>query len=204
MKWSIKAVLNLHVPICLLTRGGRNLLRGVVSLLALLTLIAPPLSALAHDKNAPPHTETGAEAGDAQARRDVQAVYDRQNAALMRRDVEGFLALCTPDYRDVKRDTRTGKGQVFPAGYIRQTLPRQIAHYTDFKVTAEISAFIRKGAQAEATTTRHVELMLPDTKTGNKRAYRSDTRTRDVWVKNRKRLADQKQRRDRLHETPLS
>ncbi len=147
----------------------------------LLALTVPSVCAFARDEHAP-RPEHGMRAKDAQARQDIQAVYDRQNAALMRRDVKGFLALCTPDYRDVKRDAQTGKGRIIPAGMIRQTLPRQLARYSDFTMTATINAFARQGSRANVTATRHVELTLSDPRTGHKRPYRSDTRTRDVWI----------------------
>ena len=39
----------------------------------------------------------------AQVRKEIQAVYDQQSAALSRKDVKGFLALCTPEYQDLVR-----------------------------------------------------------------------------------------------------
>lgn len=168
--------------------GGRSGLpchgaRMAQALLVLLALTVPRMCAFARDEHAPAGPEHGTGAKDAQAQQEIQTVYDRQNAALMRRDVKGFLALCTLDYKDVKRDTKTGKGRIIPAGMIRQTLPRQLARYSDFTMTATINAFARQGNQANATATRHVELTLSDPRTGQKRPYRSDTRTRDVWIK---------------------
>ncbi len=119
------------------------------------------------------------DAKTAQARREVQAAYDRQSAALLRKDVNGFLALCTRDYQDTKVD-----GHVYTADHIRQVLPAQIAHYPkQFTLKAAIKTFRLSGSRAEVTANRHLELMRTDSLRHTQVPWSSDTVTEDAWVK---------------------
>lgn len=114
-----------------------------------------------------------------QARQQVQAIYDRQTAALLRKDVKGFLALCTPDYQDTKPD-----GSVYPAARIRQVLPGQLAAYSkQFVMKAAIKTFRLSGRQANVVVNRHVELMRTDAQHRRQYPWKSDTISQDVWIK---------------------
>lgn len=116
-----------------------------------------------------------------QARKAIQTVYDQQTAALVNKDVNGFLALCTPDYQVIKIGN-----QVRPAGLIRQSLPQTLARYSAFKMTAAITKFQFKGDRATATATRHVDVTLLAKYAGKNAVHRSDTVTQDVWIKTAK------------------
>jgi len=159
-----------------------DLRKGRLAFLTILSLLTMVLPAHTDGKTPKRKTEIAQQPESAaQARKEIQAVYDQQSAALVSKDVNAFLALCTPDYQDIKIGN-----QIRPAGMIRQSLPQTLSRYANFKMTAAIKTFQLKGARATATATRHIDVTLLPNYAGKNAVRRSDTVTQDVWVKTAK------------------
>ena len=156
---------------------------AAVGLLTCLWLMPQSLSVQAdnrasHGKPATKAGHTATEPSRKQVRKEIQAVYDQQSAALNRKDVPGFLALCTPDYQDMARGKRLHKAQ-----FIRQTLPRTLAKYSTLAMSATIKTLEVKDSQATVTATHQVKVTFLPRYSASASPRISETVTQDIWIK---------------------
>jgi uncharacterized protein (TIGR02246 family) len=150
-----------------------------VVLLTCLWLTQQPLCVHAADRAS--HGKRALTAGKMvalQVRKEIQAAYDQQSAALNSKDVQGFLSLCTPDYQDLARGKR-----LYSARFIRQSLPRTLARYSALKMTATIQTLQINGSQATVTATHHVNVTLLPRYASGVPLRSSETVTEDIWIK---------------------
>ena len=116
-----------------------------------------------------------------QARRAIQAIYDGQNAAGARRDVNGLLAHVSPRY--VSLDTHGGRhtlaGERQQANKVFSSAPRYLGR-------TQIQAITLTGASANVRVKEHKEMIViyPPTKKFAIITY--DTVGVDTWVRHGK------------------
>jgi hypothetical protein len=114
----------------------------------------------------------------AEVRRMIQANYNREAAAFMRKDATGLLANYAPDYVATQKS-----GKKLTLDDIRPVLPDMFAAMSDIKDARAIKKFVFKDSHAIVTVTDRAESKLKNPKTRkNVRLVMVETR-RDVWVK---------------------
>ncbi len=178
--------------------------RGVKELLSVCTLMFMLMGIARADKTAT-HVKsktTVADAKTVQARKTVQDVYDRQAAAMRRKDINGFLAPFTPDYQDVKYGNH-----IYTAEHLRQQLPGLIAKYPPgFKFNITIQKFKLEGDRAKATANYHLQLTRTDAERHRRELWTSDTVSEDAWIKKGQnwRLQSSRETQFKNKKTPLS
>ena len=157
------------------------------------------------DKTAPRVKSKTTAASDtkmAKARQAVQDVYDRQAAAMRRKDIKGFLAPFTPDYQDVKYGNH-----IYTAEHLRQQLPGLIAKYPPgFKFNITIQKFKLEGDHAKATANYHLQVTRTDAERRKRELWTSDTVSEDAWIKKGQnwRLQSSRETEFKNKKTPLS
>ena len=120
----------------------------------------------------------GADAKTVRERQAVQAVYDRQAAAMMRKDMKGFFAPFTPDYQNMKYGNH-----LYTLGNLRQQLPGLIAKYPPgFQFKTTILKFKHEGTGAKATANYHLQVVRTDTNRHKQELWVSDTVSEDTWI----------------------
>jgi hypothetical protein len=114
----------------------------------------------------------------AEARKQIQAAYNRENAAAARKDTSGVIANMTPDYRNT--DLR---GQTATVDQIRQSLPRLFASAISLKARSVVNKITLKGDQADTVVNEHAELMLFNARTRKPSRLVIDEVYQTLWVK---------------------
>ena len=114
----------------------------------------------------------------AEARKQIQAAYGRENAATARKDTSGVVANMSPDY--VTSDVR---GQTATVELIRQTLPKIFASTLSLKAKTVITKFALKGNEADVTVKEHADITLFNQKTGKSSRLVVDETAQTTWVK---------------------
>ena len=186
-------------------QSARARVYGVNELLSVCSLIFMLMGITRADKTAPHAKSKTTAASDAktmQARQAVQDVYNRQAAAMRRKDIKGFLAPVTPDYQDVKYGNH-----IYTAEHLRQQLPGLIAKYPPgFKFNISIQKFKLEGDHAKATANYHLQVTRTDAERHKRELWTSDTVSEDVWVKRGQtwRLQSSRETQFKNKKTPLS
>src|SRR2546421_7925540 len=114
----------------------------------------------------------------AEARKQIQAAYGRENAATARKDTSGVVANMSPDY--VTSDVH---GQTATVELIRQTLPKIFASTLSLKAKTVITKFALKGNEADVTVKEHADISLFNRKTLKPSKLVLDETTQTTWVK---------------------
>lgn len=115
----------------------------------------------------------------ADARKTIQAAYDKENAAAAKKDLEGAFASVAPDFM-------AGDQQGHQAS-LRDLKPQMqtvFQNSTTLKATTVITKFVFKGNQATVTTKNRTLMNLKAPKGGKPSKATVDSVEEDLWVKN--------------------
>jgi hypothetical protein len=112
------------------------------------------------------------------ARKQIQAAYDRENAAAARKDTSGVMANLMPDYISINY-----RGQRTNAEQLRHRLPQLFAMAMSIKGRTRITRLALKGSQADVTAKEHGEVTLMNPRTGKPTNLVVDETSQTLWVK---------------------
>ena len=114
----------------------------------------------------------------AEARKQIQAAYNREIAAAARKDASGVLANVTADYKSI-----SANGQTVTADTLRQRLPIIFASAVSVKGTSTITKFALKGNQADVQVKEHGIIVLMNRQTKKRSKLEIHDLSRTLWVK---------------------
>ena len=114
----------------------------------------------------------------ASARRDLQAIYRRIDAAIDRKDVDTAF-----DYDDDDCQYYNKKGQLMEEGSGRQEVVDLLDKVDTVKETTVITSFAGSDTDATVTTKDHVVLAVTNNINGRAAKISFDDISRDYWVK---------------------
>jgi ketosteroid isomerase-like protein len=114
----------------------------------------------------------------ADAKKVIQAIYDREVVAFKKKDMNGMLAANTPDYVYFRKN-----GQKTDIQDLKNSMSQVLAMGSNLKSSQKIVKFTLKGNKALAVTQGHLEMTI--TNPQNKQSARvvSDDTTEDIWQK---------------------
>ena len=123
---------------------------------------------------------SGVAAGDAtaDARKQIQAAYDRENAAAARKDAAAVLANLTPDYKSV-----SAGGQTVTVHTLRQRLPVIFANAISIRGKSTITKLTLKGNQADVQVKEHGVLTLMNRQARKQSKLEIHDVSQTLWVK---------------------
>ncbi|HZT44309.1 MAG TPA: hypothetical protein VFA07_19240 [Chthonomonadaceae bacterium] len=115
----------------------------------------------------------------AQARTAIQAAYDREDAAVRRKDVKGTLANCAPDFQFIQSDG--SRGSLADA---RQGMVALFQKPNSFVAKTTIQKFTLQGNKAIATVKEYqMRTVVPHAKHAHPHKIVTVTIIEDTWVK---------------------
>lgn len=135
----------------------------------------------------------------AQARKAIQAAYDREDAAVGRKDIKGALANCAPDFQFVAPDGTRGS-----LADARQSLSTQFGKNSSFVAKTTIQKFTLQGSKT-VVTAKEYQLRTVVPRAPHAHAHKivtvgidEDTWVKhgDRWLRERTRAISQKQTLD--------
>jgi hypothetical protein len=123
---------------------------------------------------------TPSPAMDAQA--SIQAIYNRQDAAIARHDQQGVLAGCAPDFHEVHTEKKA-QGMSFTLAQLRPMIQSTLyfAKYAKRKTVIEDITFASGGVTVKVD--QHMTLWMPVPKKHKYGQVIVDTKSADTWVK---------------------
>jgi ketosteroid isomerase-like protein len=116
-----------------------------------------------------------------EARKAIQTLYNKQNAAAAKKDVEGVLANRTPDFEAIAVN-----GQKLTMDQVRQNIEQLLAVAQSIKATTAIKSFRLKGNNATVTTREHAEFVTTNPQTSTPAKVVIDGTSQDTWIKSGK------------------
>ncbi len=114
----------------------------------------------------------------ADARRAIQAVYTKRDAAEQKKDIDGSLSALAPDFVYVAKD-----GQKGDAKLLKRRLTPLISLMQSVKSKSVITKFALKGKVAAATVKSHVEMLVVNPQTQVPQKVVADATSEDLWTK---------------------
>lgn len=115
------------------------------------------------------------------ARKTIQAAYDKMNAAAAKKDVNGILAYYAPDYEHVNQ-----RGQKTTLAAMRQQMPQLLQMMKSIKATTAIKKFVLQGSQATVAVASQGEMVGVDPQTKKAVKIVIFSSDEDLWVKGAK------------------
>jgi uncharacterized protein (TIGR02246 family) len=137
----------------------------LVALAAFVVVVAPPPAARAADATA-------------DAKKAIQAAYNKMNAALERKDVNGAFSVLTPDAEQI-----TLQGQRLSAAQMRQQMTQGLAQARSIRSRTTVQKVTLKGNQALAVVRSQVSFVVTDPQSGRDAKIAADEVSDDTWIK---------------------
>ncbi len=116
-----------------------------------------------------------------EAKTAIQAVYNRESAAINKKDVEGVLAIYTADYVEIGQG-----GKKRSLAETKQEMQGIFATLQAMKMTQTISKVMLKGEQATVQVKQHMDAALTEPQTHKKHSITMSSSVEDIWVKSGK------------------
>ena len=118
------------------------------------------------------------EAKTPNARREIQAIYNKINAAAMQKDVDGVYAFDSDDYTVIDK-----KGHVHEASEGRQEMEQGMEVVDSLKATSLIQSFAGTSTEATVTVKEHAIVRIANSTTGRAVKIIADDTAREHWIK---------------------
>ena len=115
------------------------------------------------------------------ARKQIQAIYDREDVAAARKDIPGVFADMAPNFSAVDE-----KGQKVSLNEIKADLADLFSRATTVKGTTTIQRFQLIGKTAVVTTKSRDEMTVTDPESGHNRKLTIEDLSVDTWVRSGK------------------
>lgn len=113
----------------------------------------------------------------ADAKKEIQARYDKVKAAGERKNIKQLLEHYTPDY------TLTGQGRNYTLGHMRVHIGQLIRSMATIKIVTTIQKVDLKGNTATISAKEHCDLGYVNQGTKKVEPMTVDSTLQDVWVK---------------------
>ena len=140
----------------------------------MLTVLLPlALWSLVGKATADPKTE---------ARAEIEAIYDRQNAGVKRKNIAGVVYGCAPDFVEAHQEPQM-KGQMFTLTQLRPMIAQLFAQAHSARRTTTIQTFAFTPTQVTITAKQHLVLALVNPRTARTGQLIQDGVSRDIWVR---------------------
>ncbi len=117
----------------------------------------------------------------ADAKTAIQSAYAKQTAAINKKDVQGVVAVYSPDYLAIGTNGRKNR----TLAETKQQLAMLFTKGQNIKATQTIQKITVKGNQATVLVKEHAEFSLPDLQQKLHRLI-SNSNAEDIWVKSGK------------------
>jgi uncharacterized protein (TIGR02246 family) len=117
----------------------------------------------------------------AEARKAIQAVYARGDAAMTKKDANAILSLYTPDYEQTSL-----KGQKITLAQAKQAIPMLFQQAKTIQSKTTIQKFSLKGSEAVVTVKQHATLTALNPQTQKTSKLVVDETSEDTWAKGAK------------------
>ena len=112
------------------------------------------------------------------ARREIQAIYNKIDAAAMQKNVDGVYDFDSDDYTLIDK-----KGHVHEASEGRQEMEQALEVVDSVKATSIIQSFTGTDTEATVTVKDHVVVRIANNASGRAIKLTSDDVAREHWVK---------------------
>ena len=112
------------------------------------------------------------------ARRELQAIYNKINAAAMQKDVDSVYAYDSDDYTLIDK-----KGQAHEPSEGRQEMEQGLEVADSVTATSVIQSFTGTDTEATVTIKEHAVVRIGNTTTGRAVKITADDTAREHWVK---------------------
>lgn len=112
------------------------------------------------------------------ARKAIQAAYNKMGDGFARKDASGAMASFSPDFVGTSKD-----GQKVTAAQLRQMLPNVFASVRSLKAATTIQKFALKGGTATVTARGRTEMSLVNPQTQQIVKVVGQEVSQDVWSK---------------------
>jgi|GEM_PF-2156460 len=112
------------------------------------------------------------------AQREIQAIYNKINAAAMQKDVDSVYAYDSDDYTLIDK-----KGHVHEPSEGRQEMEQGMEVADSIMATTVIQSFIGTDTEATMTIKEHAVVRIGNTTTGRAAKITADDTAREHWVK---------------------
>ena len=112
------------------------------------------------------------------ARREIQAIYNKINAAVMQKNVDGAYDFDSDDYTIIDN-----KGHVHEASEGRQEMEQGMEVADSIKATSVIQSFVGTDAEATVTVKDHIVVRIANNANGRAVKISADDIAREHWVK---------------------
>lgn len=136
--------------------------------LALCTLIAIAPAAIRADATS-----------DAKAA--IQAAYNNETAAMIKKDVKGIVAVYASDYVEIEKD-----GKKSTLAELKQQMQQLFPSLRNVKATQSVSKVTLKGSQATVLSRQHLEATFINPQTKKNQSLVATANLEDLWVKSGK------------------
>jgi len=113
-----------------------------------------------------------------EARKAIQATYDKMNAAFSRKDVKSAFAYLTPDFEQI-----TFEGQRVGAAPMRQQMTQALAAAKSMRSQTTVQKLTLKGGTAEVLVRSRVIIVLNDPRTNKPLTVAGNETSQDTWIK---------------------
>lgn len=114
----------------------------------------------------------------ADARKSIQAIYVKRDAAEHKKDINGSLISLAPNFVYVTKD-----GQKGDAGLLKRQVAPVIQFMQSVNAKSEITKFTIKGKEATAIVKSHLEMLVLDPQTQAPQKIVGDVTSEDLWTK---------------------
>lgn len=122
------------------------------------------------------HAET-----PASAKKAIQAVYNKADASVGKRDMAGLESTSTPDYAVVLKN-----GKKLTLDQLRPQMQQMFQRTIKMSAKTVIEKVSLKGKEAEVTAKTHNEVFILNPQTQKPSQYVIDSTVQDIWVKSAK------------------
>jgi uncharacterized protein (TIGR02246 family) len=109
----------------------------------------------------------------ADAKKAIQAAYDKQAGAVARRDAKAVFEIYAPDFEVVSK-----KGKKTSLANIKASITQLMASSNSINTSYKIQKLVLKGKEGTATIHTHAEIGAP-----NAGKYVLDQTSEDTWIK---------------------
>jgi ketosteroid isomerase-like protein len=114
----------------------------------------------------------------ADARKSIQALYDRESASAEKKDAAGTVGQITPDYVGIGKG-----GSRSDAAQLRKDVQMLLTMFKTLKVNQNVQSLALKGNQAVVTMKAHIVGIMVDPSSRKTHQMVMDSVSEDTWVR---------------------
>jgi len=117
-----------------------------------------------------------------EARAEIQAIYDKQNTGIKRKNIAGVVYGCAPDFVEAHQEPPM-KGQMFTLTQLRPMIAQLFTQTRSARRTTAIQTFAFTPSQVTVTARQHLVMSRLNPRTAKTGQLVQDGISRDIWVR---------------------